>query len=395
MSTNDTLHIITGATGFLGRSLTNRLLEDGEKVCIVIRNNEDDFKTRAGAIFPGYIVKYGDRFKVINGDIAKKNLGISAEFLGEIKNTKISLWHLAANLSFKCEHKEQIYRDNVKGVENVVNLINTFSPESTLYYTSTAYICGSKNKKCSENETDRGQTPRNLYEKTKLIAEKIIRDNCERKHIVFRPSIIIGDAYAGKAVGCTFGYYRFTYVFYIFKKWVIAKLRDGGFWKKILELFGAVYESKIDKLKFIRLVLPFPKNSQVNLIPIDFVIDSMVKISKECQESKTFHIVNTNPPSFIFLFRELLDDLGMEGIKLIPVNPIVFNGIIKTCYFIFIPLRKYFESAIKYKPYITMRYEFSTDNMRALELIPTDISREHIKRINKYAIASIFPNIKS
>jgi len=42
-----------------------------------------------------------------------------------------------------------------------------------------------------------------------------------------------------------------------------------------------------------------------------------------------------------------------------------------------------------------MRYEFSTDNMRTLELTPTDISREDIKRINKYAIDSIFPNIKS
>ena len=37
---NDVLHIITGATGFLGRGLVRRLLDEGEKVCIIVRDNE-------------------------------------------------------------------------------------------------------------------------------------------------------------------------------------------------------------------------------------------------------------------------------------------------------------------------------------------------------------------
>jgi nucleoside-diphosphate-sugar epimerase len=389
------INVITGATGFVGRNLVDSLLEKGETVYVVIRSKELNFHERAESIFPCYKVKYSQRFRVIEGEITKTNLGIKEEIVNEIKKSEVNFWHLAANLSFRETDKERILKDNVKGVENVVEFVNKLPSNSKLFYTSTAFVCGSKNKRCFEDEINKGQTPRNIYEKTKIIAEKIIRDKCKLNFLIFRPSIIIGDAYEGKAAGCTFGYYRFTYVFYIFKKWTIEKLQGGGSWKKILELVGAEYDSKNDKLKFRHLILPFPKNSQVDLIPIDFVIDSMIKISKECQDKKTFHIVNIHPPSFIFLFRELLDDLGMEGIKLIPVNPTFFNGIIKACYFILVPLRKYFESAIKYKPYITMRYEFSTDNMRALGLIPADISKEHIKRINRYAIASIFPKIKS
>jgi len=392
---NDILHIITGATGFLGRNLVERLLDNGERLCIVVRSNEHDFQERAEIVFPGYASKYGNRFSVVNGDITKENLGISSKFLNEIKNTRINFWHLAANLSFKYVHKEQIYRDNVRGVENVVNLINTLGSDVHLYYTSTAYICGSKNKQCSENEIDRGQNSRNLYEKTKIAAERIISEKCNKHHIIFRPSIIIGDAYEGKAVGCTFGYYRFSFVFFAFKGWVIKNLnKKRGFWKTILLLLGARYDKKDDILGFSFLLLPYPNGSTVNLIPLDFVVDSMVDISNKCQENKTFHVVDPNPPSFIFLFENLLDNLSLTGIKFFPVPPAVFNFIIKVCYMIIIPLRKYFESAIKYQPYITVNYDFITDNMKEYGLIPAEISKIYIGRVNRYAIENIFKGIK-
>lgn len=392
---SDILHIITGATGFLGRGLVDKLLKEGEKIVIVVRNNENDFKTRAEFIFPGYSLKYRNRFNVINGEITKENLGFNSEFLEEIKNARVNFWHLAANLSFRCDHKEQIYKDNVKGVKNVVNLVNSLNSESSLYYTSTAYICGSKNINCKEDEIDRGQHSRNLYEKTKLIAEKIIKDNCNRHYLIFRPSIIIGDAYEGKAAGCTFGYYRFSFVFFIFKNWVVKSLNKKiSFWKFFLRFLGARYNKEDDMLSFSFLFLPYPNGSTVNLIPLDFVLDSMIGLSRKCDKNKTFHITNPNPPSFIFLFGTLLDNLGLAGIRLFPVSPTVFNFIIKVCNKIFSPLRKYFESAIKYQPYITINYEFITNNMKEYGMIPIGISKKYMQKVNKYAIKNIFKGIK-
>lgn len=390
-----TVHIITGATGFLGRHLVRRLLESGERICIIVRCNENDAQTRVDHIFSGYVYKYRDHLDVISGDITKKDLGISEKKLREFKNVTVNVWHLAANLSFRCEHKKQIYQDNVHGMINVVDFVNHLGPDTCLFYTSTAYVCGSKNRNCLEDEIDRGQKPRNLYEKTKISAEKIIRNSCQRKFVIFRPSIVVGDAYEGKAVGCTFGYYRFTYVFHVFKKWSIGTLRIGcGFWYKILKLLGTTYDEKSDLLHFAHLILPYPKNSFVNLVPIDYVIDAMLQISASNIKNRTFHLVNTQPPSFILLLREVLDDIGLCGIRFKPFSPAIFNIFMHVCYFVFVPLRKYFESAIKYQPYITTQYDFSVKNIQKAGIKSLSLSREHIKRINQYAIHEVFPHIK-
>ncbi len=391
-----TIHIITGATGFLGRHLVGRLLKDGERICIVVRSSDkNNVQARVDRIFPGYVKKYGSDFDVVYGDITKKKLGIAKDKIEELKKFNVKFWHLAANLSFRSEHKDQIYRDNVQGVVNVVDFVNMIGQSACLYYTSTAYVCGTKNKNCTEDDIERGQKPRNAYERTKIIAEKIIRKDCLRKYVIFRPSIIVGDAYEGKAVGCTFGYYRFTYVFYLFKKWVIRILRSKrGFWLVILKLLKATYDKDRDVVHFANLFLPYPKNSRVNLVPVNDVINAMIVISASNIDHKTFHLVNANPPSFIFLFQEILDDIGLCGVKLVPVSPSFFQGIVRTCYFLLVFLRKYFESAVKYQPYITVDYEFLITNTQQLGLSPIVMKREHVKRINQYAVHNIFPRIK-
>jgi thioester reductase-like protein len=83
-------------------------------------------------------------------------------------------------------------------------------------FLSTAFVSGDYQGKIFEDQIDYGQKFHNHYEASKYQAEKYIRENL-KKYLIFRPSVILGDVYQGKAVGCTFGYYRFMYMFFLFK----------------------------------------------------------------------------------------------------------------------------------------------------------------------------------
>ncbi|MDO9399342.1 MAG: SDR family oxidoreductase [bacterium] len=384
------INIITGASGFIGRHLVKQLLEKGEIVYAIIRNDPQNNKSKK--IFPNFYKIYGNLFKVISGDITKKNLEIQPNILKEIQEIKndIIFWHLAANLSFCAKNKKTIFEDNLGGTQQVINFVNSM-PITTLCYMSTAFICGSKYSNFSEDKLQKKQKFHNAYESSKFVAENLVRNKCKKQYIIFRPSIVIGDAYEGKAIGCTFGYYRFIYVIFVFKNWLIKNIDRPSLLFKILSFFFPIkYDKNTNVLYIQRMPFVYPRKCTVNIIQLDFVIDSMITISKQCKINKTFNLTHPNPPSFCFLFKEVINALEIRGTLLVPIHPKIFSFIIKTGYLLFIPLRKYFDSAKKYLPYTTINYKFCTKNTIAYGLIPPIISESYLKKINSYAIKNIF-----
>lgn len=394
------INVVTGATGFLGRALIKKILENKEVVYAVVGKNDlYSSQQRADMIFPGLIKKYNNKFKIIEGDVSRESLDFNKETIEELGDKIIYFWHLAANLSFREEEKEEIYKDNVDGAKNVVNFVNGLKEKSKLFYVSTAYVCG--NKECCDEivikKDDHEKKLRNYYEKSKFIAERIIMENCNKEYAIFRPSIIIGEAYEGKAKGCTFGYYRFSYMFFVFKKWLLKSLNNRKFlFVTLARLLKIRYNKQKDSLALPFLFIPYPAKCNINVVPVDFVVDSIAHVSNDINsgKNKVYHLTNPNPPSFIFLFKILLDDLGLKGIKLVPVSPFVFRFIVRFLYFFIIPFRKYLNSAIKYFPYITRNYHFNNQNIAEYNLPFPRIAEDYMRKINKYAIEEVFDNIK-
>ncbi len=386
------IHFVTGATGFVGRYLVNALLEKGENVWILVRPQDKvSAQARAKEVFHNYLAKWPRTFRVIAGDVMIKNLGVADDLARELENQEVVFWHLAANLSFASENRADVQKTNYTGTINVVNFANRIAKK--FMHMSTAYVCGNS-PTFKENELDRGQKFRNHYEQSKFKAEKYVRDNCKLSYIIFRPSVIIGDAYRGKAEGCTFGYYRYMFMFHFFKKQVVKALQKKDFVSFCLRSLGTRYDTKNDTLTMPILAIPYPKNRHVDLITVDYVVESMIHLYEKNLSNITAHLTHHNPPKFNFMLQAVLSDLGYQRMKLIPVPAWIFKAFIKSLYFFVVPIRKYTKSVIWYVPYFTDPCHFERSAVENHLENPPEISRELVDRINKYAKENILNHIE-
>ncbi len=385
------IHIITGATGFVGGYLVDTLLKRGENVWIIVRPLDNvSAHIRAKEKFHTYIEKWPHTFKVIEGNIMVEGLGIKQSIIEELKNNTVVFWHLAANLSFSTANKADVQKTNYTGTVNVVTFANAVAKK--YIHMSTAYVCGDSSS-FREDDLDKGQCLRNHYEQSKLEAEKYVHNNCQLPFIVFRPSVIIGDAYQGKAEGCTFGYYRYYFIIYFLKSKIIEALNKGGVVSFLLRIFGTRYNSKNNVLKTPWLIFPRPQNGHVDMVTVDYVIESVVTLYEKNFNGNTVHLTHNNPPEFAFLFSSILHDLDFKNAKLIPVPVWMFHFIINSFYFIAVPVRKYIKSVMWYTPYFTKRCKFDRSTIEQYGKNPPEISRELLRNINIYAKKNILEHI--
>jgi thioester reductase-like protein len=76
-----------------------------------------------------------------------------------------------------------------------------------VHHVSTAYVAGDA-ETFSESDTDIGQKCRNVYERTKLQAEKLVKAWSYGKHSIYRLGIVVGDTVTGWMPSFN-GYYGF------------------------------------------------------------------------------------------------------------------------------------------------------------------------------------------
>ena len=386
------IHFITGATGFVGKYLAKALLERGENVWVIVRPlNDASAQIRAKEMFRDYLSTWPNTFRVIDGDIMIENLGVADSIFKESKKHEVIFWHLAANLSFASENRADVQKTNYTGTVNVVNFANRVADK--FMHMSTAYVCGNASS-FSETELYKDQKFRNHYEKSKFEAEKYVRETCKLPHTIFRPSVIIGDAYSGKAEGCTFGYYRYAFMFHFLKKQIIKVLQKNGKAALCLKFMGTKYNPEEDTLMAPWLIIPCPKNGRVDLVTVDYVVKSMIGLYEKNLQSVTVHLTHDNPPAFRFLLHAVLYDLGFRKMKLFSVPVWIFRATVACFYFLALPLRKYVKSVMWYVPYFTEPCEFERTTIENYLENPPEISRELIARINAYAKENILDHIE-
>ena len=386
------IHFVTGATGFVGGNLVNTLLNEGETVWIIIRKLGDmSVEERAKKIFAKHIIKYPQHFKILEGDVLKQNLGLSKRTYKELKHNETIFWHLAANLSFSKLDKTNVNKTNHEGTVNAVKLANKVGGK--FMHMSTAYVCGN-HYSFTETDLDVGQKHRNQYEKSKLSGEIYVHNNCTTPYIIFRPSIIIGDAYRGKAEGCTFGYYRFTFMFHFLKKRVVKSLESGSFFAFLFKLLGTTYNKSEDILTLPWMIIPYPKKGKVNMVPIDYIVNSMITIHNKNLSGVTLNLTHPDPPKFIFVLNNILTDMGIRKIKLVPVSASLYKTIIHVLYLVAFPIRQYIKHISWYVPYVSKSYSFDRSNTQEYLKNPPEISSKFIHAINKYAKENILEHIE-
>jgi len=277
--------LITGATGLVGCGLARQLLTDGVELIALVRgnNNIDARKRLTDAlsdqfILDGYEIPedLDNRLSVYAADIT--NIDSVLSVTEHISDPIDTIWHSAACVNFvdalQCE------KVNIEGSKNILKLAGKLKPQRYNHF-STAFIAGGYDGKILEDEMPPRETL-NAYEDTKYQSELNLRSQSEIPYTILRPSIIVGNRTDGKI--------RSFKNFYLIVKY-FAKMAKKN---RTIPRF-----SNLDTMK-------------INLVPLDYVVDTSLKIGKLPSTGKTYNIVNSSPPNIGMVVKSFETATGVK-----------------------------------------------------------------------------------
>ena len=266
---------LTGFPGFIAGRLVEKLATGNTKFFLLV---QPAFVTNAQQT----VAKIAERtktplenFRLFQGDITDKNLGLTAEDLALVQTQTTDVFHLAAVYDLAVA-QELALRVNVKGTKNVNELVKTIRNLNRYNYISTCYVAGKRTGLILETELRHHAGFRNFYEETKYAAEISVE---ELKHelplTIFRPSVVVGDSQTGETVKYD-GIY--TLILYLRK------------FPPLLTLFNIGNDT-------VRL----------NLVPVNFVVNAIAALSENPNTlGQTLHIADPAP----LTTRELFDTIS-------------------------------------------------------------------------------------
>ena len=172
-------HLLTGATGLLGSYLLRDCLLAGRHMAVLVRPSKlESACQRVETLLRQWELSLGTllpRPVVLDGDLTKIDLGLDDRTLNWIGRHCTSVFHNAASLVFRGDDPHcEPYLSNIEGTRQMLDLCRRTGIRQ-FHYVSTAYVCGLRKGRILESDADVGQTPGNVYEKTKLQAEILVR----------------------------------------------------------------------------------------------------------------------------------------------------------------------------------------------------------------------------
>lgn len=159
---------LTGASGVVGQALLARL--DPASVTCLVREKTTPLPATATVV----------------GDILLPRFGLSGEQFHDLSQRIDCIVHAAAVTDFNGAD-ELILRTNVRGLDSILEL--TAAANVPLYHISTAFVRPGKANGAELQEP--------TYARSKREAERLVRESGLR-HVIIRPSIVIGDSQSGK-----------------------------------------------------------------------------------------------------------------------------------------------------------------------------------------------------
>ncbi len=182
--------LVTGGTGFVGAHVLYELLKTGEKVKALKRANSSIDLTEK--IFSYYSLddkQLLSRIEWVTGDV--NDILSLNDAMADIKQ----IYHCAAIVSFEPDEKENMFRTNVNGTANMVNVAIKHAVEKFCYVSSIAAIGRTEHNDLITEETAWKSSDRNSnYAKTKYAAEREVWRGIEEglAAVIVNPSIILG-----------------------------------------------------------------------------------------------------------------------------------------------------------------------------------------------------------
>ncbi len=250
--------LLTGVTGFLGRYIAVRLLDQRPSVVLwVLVRAEDDAHAweridqtleRAGCKLddhPGW----RKRIVPVVGDITLPNMGLDPGLRERLVSSCRAVVHAAANVKFN-QSLEDARMRNVQGTRVAVELAREIHGAGRLKrfdWVGTAFVAGLRRDRVSEDELEHDAGWKNPYEQSKYEAEVWLRTHAADLPLtVFRPSIIVGHSQTGSTTNFGMLYWP-------------LRVYAEGWWRTIVGR----------------------PDTTVDIVPVDFVAEAIEALSRE------------------------------------------------------------------------------------------------------------------
>ena len=372
------MHIFfTGATGFLGSYLLKHLLQDGYHCHVLVRcPNKASGKLRVLESLDqisAFNYVDPDQIHVVPGDLTQPLLGISAVDLEQVIHHCDQFIHCASSARLDIPY-EMARSINLNGTEQLLDIAQRRQSRGgvkRIDIVSSAYVAGNFNGVVKEGAPLKGILFRNSYEQTKYEAEVYATNKMVELPIaIFRPSIIVGEADNGKT-------HNFNNIYSFLKLYT----RDQ--WR----------------------ILPANKDTQVDLVSVDYVRDAMLSIRRNPESiGGVFHLTAGEGNVLTIADIVQLAEKCCDTTEKLLYQPTsiwlkVILPLLSCCLF-FIPIKKYktIMSILKScLPYTQQNPQFNDDKTRQL-LHDTGIKpgaiRVSFTNVVNYAIASNFGQYK-
>ena len=253
-------YFVTGATGFIGRHLLERLLlRKGRIYCLVRKESMgkfDELRERLGAD--------KDRLVAVTGDLARPRLGVTPTMLKTLTGKVTHFFHLAALYDMSADEASQITA-NIDGTRNAVQLAEAVKA-GCFHHTSSIAAAGLYPGVFREDMFEEAEGLDNAYFRTKHDSEGIVRAECKRPFRIYRPGIVIGNSQTGEMDKIDGPYYFFG---------LIKRMRElMPPWMPAVGIEGG----------------------RLNLVPVDWVAAAMDHIAHVPKlDSQCFHLTDPAP----------------------------------------------------------------------------------------------------
>lgn len=269
-------YFVTGATGFIGRRLVERLLENRQgTVYVLVR---DKSAGRLEELMERWSMVTGtsarERVQPVAGDLRRPLLGVEKDQVAELRGSVEHFFHLAAvyDMTAPAERNTAV---NVGGTTHAVELARAIDAER-LHHVSSIAVAGTYKGVFTEDMFDEGQRLPSPYHRTKFESERIVREQPYVPWRVYRPAIVVGDSRTGEMDKIDGPYYFFKTILrtrQLLPEWTPLVGLDLGY---------------------------------TNVVPVDWVAAALEHIAHEPDlDGRAFHLTDPRPQRVDELINEL------------------------------------------------------------------------------------------
>jgi short-subunit dehydrogenase len=254
-------YFVTGATGFIGRNLVERLLQREGTIYALVRAGSrgrlEELRTGWGAD--------GARVVPISGDLTQPGLAISEEDLLAMRGDVRHFFHLAAIYDITAGAETQEIA-NVEGTRHAIELAGALDA-GCFHHVSSIAAAGLYKGVWTEDMFDEAERlDTNPYFRTKHEAERLVRQDCPRAWRVYRPGIVVGDSRTG----------------------AIDKIDGPYYFFKSLQRARKVLPAWLPTVGV--------EGGEINIVPVDYVAAAIDYLAHEDGlDRRAFHLTDPNP----------------------------------------------------------------------------------------------------